>query len=75
MTLRHQHPDGLVDVEIISLTLGGKPSGVSAVLFKLIYLNGTISELDFQFTPNEIMYETFLEEFNRLKASLTERSK
>ena len=75
MSASHRKFDGAVDLEIISISMGGNPSGVSAAVLRVFYIDGTFEDKTVSPRPNEIMYETFLEEFNRLKASLTHRSK
>ena len=75
MIASHRNFDGITDIELVSISLGGNPSGVSAAVVRVIYIDGTSEERVLKPNSNEVIYETFIEEFNRLKAMLAERSK
>ena len=75
MTVGHRDFDGAINIEIVSLTISGYPSGISAVVVEIFYGDGSSRLEDLQPNSNEMIYETFIEEFNQLKAFLVKRAK
>jgi hypothetical protein len=71
----HRDFDGIKDIELLSISLSGNPSGVSTAVVRVIYIDGTSEERVLKPNSNEVIYETFIEEFQRLKGLLAERSK
>jgi hypothetical protein len=64
MNARRLDLGGLLNVEIVSVTLDGEPSAVHSALHKLYFNNGQVIDWRVYYEPDGIMYENFLESIN-----------
>ena len=65
MNSRHL-PGGIIEVEIVRLSLDGYPSAIHNATIKIYFLFGSSMSKDLDFNPDGIMFEVFKEQLRAL---------